>query len=301
MTDLQTVVDDLTLIRNHANVQECMPGECKVTAGVRHTRPHKHTTYTSTPALLRSMQDAITASIGGTSRGRSLAFERNVLDTDALEQAMKISSAIEDWCHIVDARFNRRDLSASLIAWHAAWDALHPGDAETGFYVAELRGWSGFIMSKVNRSEHTNLELPCPVCGVTRYTKGDGDEDSWPIKITWQRGDLKRTAKAKCAACGAEWASWGAIEELRDEYAETGQLDEAAHAKAVLIGAALTDPDVCTEGVTRKDEFQPCGKPAVALRYDPEERVPYPVCGFHARADMVPLIDLVRAVKGHAA
>lgn len=45
----------------------------------------------------------------------------------------------------------------------------------------------------------------------------------------------------------------------------------------------------CDEGVTRAGEFQPCEKPAVGLRYDPEDSTAYPVCAYHCRADMVPL------------
>ena len=52
---------------------------------------------------------------------------------------------------------------------------------------------------------------------------------------------------------------------------------------------ALRSPNECTEEVTRRGEFQPCDKTAVALRYDPEEGRPYPVCSYHSRGDMVPL------------
>jgi hypothetical protein len=52
-------------------------------------------------------------------------------------------------------------------------------------------------------------------------------------------------------------------------------------------------PGECTEGVTRKGEFQPCDKPAVAVRMDPEYGSPYPVCAYHARGAMVPLAVLL--------
>ena len=50
--------------------------------------------------------------------------------------------------------------------------------------------------------------------------------------------------------------------------------------------------ELCSEGVTRRGEFQPCDKPAVALRIDPTEGQPYAVCAYHCRADMVPLAEL---------
>lgn len=62
------------------------------------------------------------------------------------------------------------------------------------------------------------------------------------------------------------------------------------------IREALKWPNECTEGVTRAGEFQPCEKPAVALRLDPEAGTPYAVCARHARADMVPLASLAASL-----
>jgi hypothetical protein len=78
----------------------------------------------------------------------------------------------------------------------------------------------------------------------------------------------------------------------------------AIEARAKGEGAAVTDfarilryPDLCTEGVSRRGEFQPCDKPAVAARYDPEDGDPYPVCARHARGDMVTLPYLIAALR----
>jgi hypothetical protein len=57
---------------------------------------------------------------------------------------------------------------------------------------------------------------------------------------------------------------------------------------------ALGRPETCTEGVDKRGVFDTCDKVAVALRLDPEEQEPYPVCARHARADMVPLEAIVR-------
>jgi hypothetical protein len=52
---------------------------------------------------------------------------------------------------------------------------------------------------------------------------------------------------------------------------------------------------LCHEDVTRKGESQPCEKPAVAVRIDPADGGPYPVCKHHARGEMVSLADLLEA------
>lgn len=57
---------------------------------------------------------------------------------------------------------------------------------------------------------------------------------------------------------------------------------------------ALGHPQLCHEEVTRHGEVEPCDKVAVALRMDPEEHEPYPVCARHSRGDMVPLETIVR-------
>lgn len=53
----------------------------------------------------------------------------------------------------------------------------------------------------------------------------------------------------------------------------------------------------CHEAVTRQGELLPCNKTAVAVRLDPEDHSPYPVCGYHARGEMVALPQLLEAVR----
>jgi hypothetical protein len=60
--------------------------------------------------------------------------------------------------------------------------------------------------------------------------------------------------------------------------------------------ARIMEYGLCHEDVTRKGESQPCGKTAVAVRIDPEDSGPYPVCAYHARGEMVSLTDLFGAL-----
>lgn len=52
----------------------------------------------------------------------------------------------------------------------------------------------------------------------------------------------------------------------------------------------------CHEEVSRKGHAQPCDTPAVAVRLDPEDYRPYPVCAYHTRAPMVTLAEIVAAI-----
>lgn len=63
--------------------------------------------------------------------------------------------------------------------------------------------------------------------------------------------------------------------------------------------ARIMEYGLCHEDVTRGGESQPCDKTAVAVRIDPEDDGPYPVCAYHARAEMVPLTDLLAAAGGN--
>lgn len=57
---------------------------------------------------------------------------------------------------------------------------------------------------------------------------------------------------------------------------------------------ALGYPERCTEEVSRNGMADTCDRTAVALRLDPTEGSPYPVCSRHTRRDLVPLEDIVR-------
>lgn len=60
------------------------------------------------------------------------------------------------------------------------------------------------------------------------------------------------------------------------------------------LSITLGRPEECHEEVVRRGDLEPCDKPAVAVRIDPQEGEPYPVCARHARAPMVTLEDIVR-------
>ena len=65
----------------------------------------------------------------------------------------------------------------------------------------------------------------------------------------------------------------------------------SANDRLLRVEASLRHGKECHEGVTRKGEFQPCDKPAIALRDSREDDAYYPVCAYHARGFCIPLVD----------
>ena len=60
--------------------------------------------------------------------------------------------------------------------------------------------------------------------------------------------------------------------------------------RILRVEACLRQGVECHEGITRKGELQPCGRPAVALRNWVEGDTYYPVCPTHARGFCIPLV-----------
>lgn len=52
----------------------------------------------------------------------------------------------------------------------------------------------------------------------------------------------------------------------------------------------------CYAETTRKGMLEPCGKPAIALKWD-DASYPYPVCKHHSRGDMVTVVEIEQAVR----
>lgn len=124
--------------------------------------------------------------------------------------------------------------------------------------------------------------------------------NSQPGAVTAVDPEVAKVIAAGILQGPGEWCGDGT--QLAELSAAIGQqvwliAATAAGRNGSVLLDALRFLDVCTEEVTRRGELEPCGKVAVGLRVDPTEGTPYPVCPYHARARMVPLSDLVAALK----
>jgi len=173
------------------------------------------------PALLRQLEDAVTASMGNDGRSKSTsAMERNMLDSEALFEFLRIKSQIGDWCRLRDVQ-PTRDPVQDLRAWHVA----HIGQSrpQDDFYVEQLRGWVGIIRARLDPPKRFEITQPCPVCGVAEVMDADGLVSKAVVVEYRDYGTstpIRPRAVCRNALCQAVWDGLEAIEELGDELRE---------------------------------------------------------------------------------
>jgi len=199
VNDLLDAVDDLTLPRN-----------VKVPTDDGHT-------WATEDALLVQLTEAISSSIRSGSGSGGAAWQRNVIDGDALYRASLITSTIGDWCRMAGAAVNRDPL-ADLRAWYVAHTA-HPDHADE-FYTGQLRGWAAQIRVMVNPPKLVEITAPCPVCGQGEYVNDMGERIRNPLALIYRPDADNTGARVMCRACDAVWSGVPAMEELRTELDE---------------------------------------------------------------------------------
>lgn len=184
---------------------------------------------TEYPPLLVQLKQAVNPSTNTSVGSSSLASTRNLIDSDALFEYGKISSAIGDWCRIYQVQ-TTRDPIVDLRRWYVAFIG-NPSDS--GWHLRELKRWAGVVMNILEPPKKFDLVVPCPVCGQDEYPNQDGDMLAHPLVGTYRLDTAGTVVSPKviCRAvrtddsglqtpCGAEWDSFDAMEELGQELAE---------------------------------------------------------------------------------
>lgn len=177
------------------------------------------------PPLLDQLTQAIRASIGGSSRGASLAFEGAVLNTAALFTAMKISAQIGDWCRMVGVK-PVKDSTKDLRAWYVARQGTRQESDE--WHTQQLRKWAGQIRGLLDPPRERDLDDACPTCGATAWwDQKTGTKFLRPLVIQYRPHDpdMIQQAKALCKACDAVWGVRALAYELEARHAEGGDAE----------------------------------------------------------------------------
>ena len=232
MTELLDLVDDLTKPVTIHVTQEIW--ETRMRDGrpvtddngnpIRVHTGNTRKTKATQPALLHQLDAAIRSTMARAGGGGNAKHERNILDAEALYEAIRIVTTITDWCRSVGIRATRNP-TRDLRAWYAARIATNPTTDE--FHVRELTKWRGVIRAKLNRPEQLEVTAPCPQCHYStwedEYEREDGTtgsvERNRPVLVEyWPNArDFLSTAVGTCRRCGREWRGETALRELRWE------------------------------------------------------------------------------------
>ena len=162
------------------------------------------------PALLVQLEEAIRGSLGRDASSKvASAFERNILDSDALFEFMKITSAIRSWCRAERVTLTRVAVT-DLLAWAGA--VKHP----TRFHVEQLQEWERVILAKLDPTKTVEIVDACPVCESSAWQDDDGGWHPRPVVFQYRRSDPFGTAGAWCRveSCEAIWEDVTAIRML---------------------------------------------------------------------------------------
>jgi hypothetical protein len=173
--------------------------------------------------LLDQFRAAVIPSSNTAAGSSSLASTRNALDATALFEYAKISAATADWCRIIHVEATR-DASWNLQRWHAAFRALASEPNVTIWYIHQLRSWAGLIRAHLDPPRRRNIMYPCPICGKTTWSTGDGEGGTWPLELLYRIGDDDEPVieSVICRACEpvTTWPTRDAVAELIAELEE---------------------------------------------------------------------------------
>lgn len=211
MADLLSAVDALTKTESEHHVIMSDYGVYRAPVYVRtHTVTH--------PPLLERLREAVNPSKNTAAGSSALASTRNLIDSDALYEYSKMTSAIGSWCRAFKAD-RTRDPVTDLRRWYVAFQQY---DNEPQWYIDELRHWATLIRNILEPPKRIEITEPCPVCGKRAYTDQDGNELLFPVIIEYRvpKDEDSIIPKALCRACQTVWAGYDAVAELADELKE---------------------------------------------------------------------------------
>lgn len=215
--DLLAAVDALTKSQIEHMAQKDDNGKWLKTHTVEH------------PPLLVRLKQAVTPSTNTSAGSSALASTRNIIDSTAMFEYAKMSSAVGDWCRIYKVA-TTRDPVVDLRRWYIAYE-LNPSG--TGWHERELRRWANVIRNIIDRPEQLTIDLPCPVCGSDTWVNPEGEQLRHPIVVTYRLNDegamtgeraacrsAALTSEGEIVACGAVWETLESIQELGEELSE---------------------------------------------------------------------------------
>ena len=233
--DILAVVDRLT-----------MPHETAVL--VEHDDGSSERVKIAHDPILKQLRAAVRSSTSSHPIGGGLASERNVIDSDALEQYDAICRKISKMFSEVSDATPFETPESNLRYWYIAFANL-ANQKKVGSELVEdkyktLNRMASSIESKLNPPTVLEITAPCPRCGATHGNDELGVYRRAILvesRITEYRS-LDHT-RARCIVCQATWLHGRGMRQLRYEidHREGGTNDLDVIAKASLVFSTNED------------------------------------------------------------
>ena len=241
MTELLDVVDALTKPARTKVIQDVYAtvidskGHPKVDDNgnpVRELAGTKATRLEHLP-LLQQLDDAIRGTMavtGGDSA--SMSSTRNLLNSDALYQFIRVRSMITDWARSEGVP-RTDDAAAELRAWYVAWEAKPREDSATRFRVRKLNTARTTIIDIIDPKDTRTVPGPCPEPDCPQqerfglwfyYDPKTREQGNRPLVVEYRPSDgpqMVANARCRCRACGTTWASVRALQYDREQAEKT--------------------------------------------------------------------------------
>jgi len=172
--------------------------------------------------LLDQLRDAVRSSTGPRPEGGGLPNERNVIDSDALEQYDAIVAQVERlYREVTDAK-PFKDPGNNLRHWYLAFsDQVNKAKISSDLVhekYRKLNRIAASIEAKLNPPTILEITAPCPRCEATHGNDEQGVHRRAVMiesRIVEYRS-LEHT-RARCICCGATWLHGRGMRQLRYE------------------------------------------------------------------------------------
>jgi hypothetical protein len=239
LNDILAVVDRLTQPHTTTVIME-------------HDDGSEYKVHVEHDPLLKQLRDAVRSSTGARPNGGGLPNERNVIDSDALEQYHAIVAQIDGlYAEVTDAKpFKSPD--NTLRNWYIGFsDQVRKAKISTDLVVQKYRKLNSVaasIEAKLNPPTVLEITAPCPRCSADYGTDEQGVHRRAVMvesRIVEYRS-LDHT-RARCVVCGATWLHGRGMRQLRYEidqaeilrHADNQTVEQMYEQPAILVSAGI--------------------------------------------------------------
>lgn len=186
--------------------------------------------------LLKQLRDAVISSVGARPGGGGLASERNVIDSDALEQYEAYEKTIIGLYKEVTDAVPFETPEKTLRQWYIEFaNRARSGKVSMDVVHKKAKKLSSIVSAienKLNPPSVMEITSPCPRCGVA-YGMDEQGVYRHAIIVESRIDENKSLddTRARCVACKATWVHGRGMRQLRWEI---DQAEAGRHADEIV-------------------------------------------------------------------